>query len=142
METNIFKNFKTKLIFGKYSIKFLISKSTFSELYFGTNVLNGKNYALKIGKDEKANYILKSESYILINLKGPGIPSVISYGVSGKYNILVENLLGKSIHDIWLEKIKKFNLKDACIFAIQATTFYLFAQSSQIVPLSSKKSLI
>ena len=79
METNIYKNFKSKLIFGKYLIKYLISKSTFSEVYFGTNILNGKNYALKIGTNQEDNYILKKESYVLLNLKGPGIPSVISY---------------------------------------------------------------
>ena len=106
MKSGIFNNLKSKLIFGKYSIKYLISKSTFSEVYFGINVLNGKMYALKIGTNEKDNTILKNESYILLNLKGPGIPSVISFGVSSKYNILVENLLGKSIHDIWLKKIK------------------------------------
>ena len=129
METKIYNTFKSRLIFGKYSIKFLISKSTFSEVYFGTNVLNGKNYALKIGTNEKDNYVLKNESYILINLKGPGIPSVISYGISGKYNILVENLLGKSIKNIWLEKNKKFNLKDTCIFAIQAISLLEYVHS-------------
>ena len=77
-------------------------------------------YALKIGTNENDNTILKNESYVLLNLKGPGIPSVISFGVGGKYNILVENLLGKSIHDIWIEKNKKLNLPDTCIFAIQA----------------------
>ena len=129
METNIYKNFKSKLIFGKYLIKYLISKSTFSEVYFGTNILNGKNYALKIGTNQEDNYILKKESYVLLNLKGPGIPSVISYGISGKYNILVENLLGKSIKDIWLEKNKKFNLKDTCIFAIQAISLLEYVHS-------------
>ena len=129
METTIFKTFKSKLIFGKYSIKYLISKSTFSEVYFGINVLNGKMYALKIGTNENDNTILKNESYVLLNLKGPGIPSVISFGVCGKYNILVENLLGKSIHDIWLEKNKKFNLPDTCIFAIQAISLLEYVHS-------------
>jgi len=69
METTIYNTFKLKLIFGKYSIKFLIFKSTFSEVYFGTNIRNGKNYAFKIGTNEKDNSVLKSKSYILINLK-------------------------------------------------------------------------
>ena len=129
METTICKHFKSKLIFGKYSIKFLISKSTFSEVYFGTNVLKGKNYALKIGQNEKENTILKNETYTLLNLKGPGIPSLVSFGISGKYNILVENLLGKSIHDIWFEKNKNFNLKDICIFAIQAISLLEYVHS-------------
>ena len=120
MKSGIFNNLKSKLIFGKYSIKYLISKGTFGEVYCGTNIINGKNCAMKIEELNKNNSSLKDECYILLNLKGPGIPSVISYGVFGKYNILVENLLGKSFKDIWLENNKKLNLKDTCIFAIQA----------------------
>ena len=120
MESKIFKYFKSKLIFGKYSIKYLISKGSFGEVYFGTNKNNGEKYALKIEKTKNPDQFLKRECFALLNLRGPGIPSVISFGVSGKYSILVENLLGKSILNIWKEKNKKFNLSDTCIFAIQA----------------------
>ena len=120
MESKIFKYFKSKLIFGKYSIKYLISKGNFGEVYFGTNKNNGEEYALKIEETKNSDSILKRECFALLNLRGPGIPSVISFGVSGKYSILVENLLGKSIFNIWKEKNKKFNLSDTCIFAIQA----------------------
>ncbi len=34
--------FKPKLIFGKYSLKHLIAKGSFGEVYFGTNKINGK----------------------------------------------------------------------------------------------------
>ena len=129
MERIIFKIFKSRLIFGKYSIKYLISKGSFGEVYFGTNVIDGKNYALKIEEKNTENSFLQNECYILLNIKGPGIPSVISYGVSGKYNILVENLLGKSIWDIWNEKNKRFNLKDTCIFAIQAISLLEYVHS-------------
>ena len=69
METTTHNTFKSKPTPGKHPIKFLIFKSTFSEVYFGTNIRNGKNYAFKIGTNEKDNSVLKSESYILINLK-------------------------------------------------------------------------
>ena len=120
MKSIIFDTFKSKLIFGRFSLKYLISKGSFGEVYMGTNIIDGKNYALKIEKRSIEDSVLKQECYKLLNLKGPGIPKVITYGVSGKYNILVENLLGKSIADIWYEKNKKLNLKDTCIFAIQA----------------------
>ena len=96
--------------------------------------------ALKIGTNKRENAILKNESYILLNIKGPGIPSVISYGVSGKYNILVENLLGKSIRDIWLKKNKKFNLTDTCIFAIQAISLLEYAHSKNYLHRDIKPS--
>ena len=69
---------------------------------------------------KKGESLLKQEAYKLLLLKGPGLPSVISFGQSGKYHILVENLLGESIYNIWLKKKKKLNLKDTCMFAIQA----------------------
>ena len=111
--------FQSKLIFNKYSLKYLIEKSDIGQVYLGTNILNNKNYAVKLEKYNE-NAFLKNEVYILLSVKGPGIPSVISYGVSHGYYVLVQNLLGKSISRIWKEKNKKFNLKDTFMFAIQA----------------------
>ena len=110
----------SKLIFGKYRIKNLIAKGTFGEVYQGINILDKKYYALKIEEAKNEISVLNQEAYILMLLKGPGIPSVFSYGKKDRYNILVENLLGKSIERIWKEKKKKFNLKDICMFSIQA----------------------
>ena len=129
METKFYNTFKSRLIFGKYSIKYLISKGSFGEVYLGTNIINGKNYALKVEEIKSGILYLKNECYILLNLKGPGIPSVISFGVSDNYNILVENLLGKSIWDIWNEKKCKFILKDTCLFAIQAISLLEYVHS-------------
>ena len=120
MKNSIGKTFKSKLIFGKYSLKYLIAKGTTGEVYVGKNILDNKEYALKIEKAIKGESLLKQEAYKLLLLKGPGLPSVISFGQSGNYHILVENLLGESIYNIWLKKKKKLNLKDTCMFAIQA----------------------
>ena len=120
MKNNIVKTFKSKLIFGKYSLKNLIAKGTIGEVFLGKNILDNKEYAIKLEKAKKGESILKQEAYILLLLKGPGFPSVISFGQSGKYHVLVENLLGESIYNIWLKKKKKLNLKDTCMFAIQA----------------------
>ena len=120
METKFYKTFKSRLIFGKYSVKYLISKGSFGEVYLGTNVLNNKDYAIKMERTSKGESLLKEEAYVLLFLKGPGLPNVITFGISGRYHILIENLLGKSIYNIWLEKEKKFNIKDTCMFAIQA----------------------
>ena len=129
MKNKILKFFKSRLIFNKYSIKYLISKGSFGEVYLGTNKIDGKDYALKIEDTKKNNSLLMDECHTLIYLKGPGIPSVISFGISGKYNILVENLLGKSIFDIWKEKNKKFDLRDTCTFAIKALSLLEYIHS-------------
>ena len=43
-------------------------------------------------------------------LRGPSIPSIKLYGQSGEYNILIMQLLGKSL-DYYIKKIEKFSIK-------------------------------
>ena len=107
------KIFNSKLIFGKYQIEDLIKMTSNSKIYLGINIKDKNNYAIKIEDKTHPTASLKEQALILYLLKGPGLPKVISFGHVGKYNILVENLLGKSILKIWFERKKKFNLKDA-----------------------------
>ena len=59
-------------------------------------------------QDKKQKYgNLEKEVYYLIQLKGKGIPKVISYGFSGNYNILIEELLGKSLEQLFQENRNK-----------------------------------
>ncbi len=39
----------------------------------------------------------------MFQLKGIGIPKIISYGHYGQYNILVEELLGKTLGELFIE---------------------------------------
>ena len=55
--------FQSKLIFNKYSLKYLIEKSDIGQVYLGTNILNNKNYAVKLEKYNE-NAFLKNEVYI------------------------------------------------------------------------------
>jgi hypothetical protein len=48
-----------------------------------------------------------------------GIPAVKSYGFSGDHNILVMELLGKSLEDLFQQRKCKFSLKTVCILADQ-----------------------
>jgi len=48
-----------------------------------------------------------------------GIPTVKSYGFSGDYNILVFELLGKSLEDLFQDQGCKFSMKTVCMIADQ-----------------------
>ena len=120
------KNLIHKIIFKKYEIKKIISTSRFSSVYEGINKINNTPVALKIEDDKKLKY-LQSEAYFLINLKGLGIPKLISYGKSGTYNILIEELLELNLNSLWNKygykkgiffKQNKI-LKDICLIGIQ-----------------------
>lgn len=123
-------NLKGKLIFKKYKIISLLDKGSFGLVYLGQNIISHKLYAIKLENDNSSQKILKEEAFILYNLKGFGIPEVISYGHSGRFNILVQTLLGRSLEKIWLEKNKKFNLKDICMIAIQTLERIEFIHSN------------
>jgi hypothetical protein len=53
------------------------------------------------------------------SLKVDGIPAVKSYGYSGEVNVLVMELLGKSLEDLFQECGGKLSLKTVCMVAIQ-----------------------
>ena len=78
--------------------------------------------------------MLESEAFILMNLKGHGIPKVITYGHHGSYNVLIEELLGLSIGSILQVKmLKKFSLKDICMIALQALDRLEFIHSKLVI---------
>ena len=122
-----------KVIFGKYKILKLISEGSFGKVYLAQNIVTKKLYAVKAESKFCKSPLLEMETYILYNLKGLGIPSAISYGYFGKYNILVQTLLGKSLNRIWLENNKKLNLKDICMIAIQTLDRIEFVHSKYYI---------
>jgi len=123
---------KNKIFFKKYRIISFIAKGCFGNVYKGKNIINNKLVAIKIeDRFNHKNKSLEQEAYYLYNLKGYGIPEIITYGFSGKYNILIETLLGKSLYDLRL--MNKFTLKDICMVAIQILNRLKFIHSKYII---------
>ena len=124
-----------QIFFNKYKLQKLINKSAFSYVYKGINIINKELVAIKIENKITMINILESEAYILFNLKGFGIPNVISFGKSGKYNILVEELLGPSLGEILkLKRIKNgFPIKEICMIALQGLDRLEYIHSKNII---------
>ena len=123
------------IFFNKYKLQKLINKSAFSYVYQGINIKNKELVAIKLEDRIAMNNILESEAYILFNLKGIGIPNLISYGKNRKYNILVEELLGPTLNDLLkLRQIKNgFSIKDICMIALQGLDRLEFIHSKKII---------
>ena len=107
------------LLFKKYSLIRNIGGGAFGTVFLGLNVKTRENVAIKIEERKNKNTSLEREAYILYLLKGPGLPELISFGKTKRYNILVESLLGRSLYQIYNDCDKKFNIKDVCMIAIQ-----------------------
>ena len=110
-----------KLIFNKYKVQNLLHSSYKVSVYKGVNKKDNTPVAIKLAKKSQKNNLLESEVYYLYYLKGFGIPKIFSYGNFGIYNVLIEELLGKSLWKISNEiRPNKLNLKDICLIALQA----------------------
>ena len=114
--------FINKLIFNKYKVNNLKNYADLSWTFHGVNIKDNEPIFIKIEKKNLIYNLLESEAYCLFNLKGFGIPKIISYGTVGIYNILIEELLGKSLYELWKlrKKKEKSILKNVCMVALQA----------------------
>ena len=112
---------KNKLIFNKYKVKRFKELSEFCLTYEGIDAKNNQPVFLKFEKRNSQFKMLESEAYCLYNLKGFGLPKILSYGKTGLYNVLIEELLGNSLWNLWKlrKKDEKSNLKNVCMVAIQ-----------------------
>ena len=75
-------------------------------------------------KFEKKRYgrrsLLKAESEVMIELKGFGIPKIISYIENDDYNIMIMELLGKSLEVLAQQYAdEKLSLKTCCMLGIE-----------------------
>ena len=108
-----------KIIFKKYKVLNLISKGVFGGIYLVINEKTSERYAMKIEKRDSRFRLLEQEGYNLFSVKGLGIPELISFGRIKDYSILIEELLGKSLNQMFIENNFKFSLKDICLISIQ-----------------------
>ena len=109
-----------KLIFAKYLIRKKVGKGSFGTVYQGVNISTNEKIALKVEKREKNDPgTLENEALRLVYLQGDGIPKVYCYGNNLVHNLLVEELLGKSLEDIFNSYGKPFSLKTVCVLGIE-----------------------
>ena len=128
----------SKLFFNKYKAKKLIYQTKLSSIYEGINIKDNEPIAIKLEKKSSKLALLESEAYFLFNLKGYGIPKIITYGNSGLFKVLVEELLGLSINSLW-EMRKRYKIdsklliKDVCMIALQGLERLEFIHSKNII---------
>jgi casein kinase 1 len=105
---------------AKYRLKRRIGAGSFGEIYAGENVETHEEVAVKLESVQTRPPQLNIESRIYKVLAGGvGIPKIEWYGVEGDYNVMVIELLGKSIEDLFASCQRKFSLKTVLMLADQ-----------------------
>ena len=129
-EEDEIRKIKNKIFFNKYHCIKKLGEGSFGMIFKGE--YNNEFYALKFESRKKGKNLLENEAAIMSYLKGPNIPYIKSYGYSGEYNILIMQLLGKSLEDI-LKEIKTFSIKSICIIVIQLLNVLEYIHNRHII---------
>ena len=135
--------FLNKTLFGKYKLGNIIGKGSYSLVFSAQNLVDNNMVAVKIQEKSQIYGNLEKEAYYLYTLKGTGIPKIYSYGIYKKYYVLVEQLLGKSLEQLFnsdanrnINNIKR--QKDIIIASIQVLDRIEFLHSKLILHLDIK----
>ncbi|GMH08546.1 hypothetical protein Nepgr_010386 [Nepenthes gracilis] len=106
------------VIGGKFKLGRKIGSGSFGELYLGVNAQTGEEVAIKLESVKTKHPQLHYESKLYILLQGgTGIPHLKWFGVEGEYNIMVIDLLGPSLEDLFNYCNRKFSLKTVLMLA-------------------------
>ncbi|XP_047315451.1 casein kinase I-like isoform X2 [Impatiens glandulifera] len=108
------------VIGGKFKLGRKIGSGSFGELYLAVNIQTGEEVGIKLESVKTKHPQLHYESKIYMILQGgTGVPSLKWYGVESEYNIMVIDLLGPSLEDLFNYCDRKLSLKSVLMLADQ-----------------------
>ena len=116
--------------FSKFRTIKKLGEGSFGKVYKAE--YNNEYFALKFENRTKGQSLLENEATIMTYLKGPNIPLIKSFGYSGDYNILVMQLMDKSLEDIFNKK-KKFSVKTTCMIGFQMVNVLQYIHDRHII---------
>ncbi|TNY22496.1 CK1/CK1/CK1-G protein kinase [Rhodotorula diobovata] len=100
-----------------------IGEGSFGVIFEGTNLLNSQTVAIKFEPRKSDAPQLRDEYRTYKILAGsPGVPQVYYFGQEGLHNVLVIDLLGPSLEDLFDMCGRKFSTKTVCMTAKQMLT--------------------
>ncbi|XVF42301.1 hypothetical protein PTKIN_Ptkin01aG0350300 [Pterospermum kingtungense] len=109
-----------RIVGGKFKMGRKIGAGSFGELFLGVNIQTGEEVAIKLEPVKTRHPQLHYESKLYMLLQGgTGVPHLKWFGVEGDYNIMVIELLGPSLEDLFNYCNRKLSLKTVLMLADQ-----------------------
>jgi len=108
------------LVAGLYRLGRKIGSGSFGEIYIGVNILCGSEYAIKM-ENRKSRHPQLSYEYQIYRILagGTGVPNVHWFGREGDYNVMVMDILGPSLEDLFNYCSRRFTMKSVLMLADQ-----------------------
>ncbi|PWU86782.1 putative casein kinase [Trypanosoma cruzi] len=114
-----------------------IGAGSFGEIFRGTNIQTGETVAIKLeqAKTRHPQLAFEARFYRILNAGGGvvGIPNILFYGVQGEFNVMVMDLLGPSLEDLFSFCDRKLSLKTTLMLAEQMIARIEFVHSKSVI---------
>ncbi|KAI7898162.1 kinase-like domain-containing protein [Cokeromyces recurvatus] len=121
--SNSIQSSSTHIVGVHYKVGKKLGEGSFGVLYEGLNLLNNRSVAIKFEPRKSDAPQLRDEYRTYKVLAGlPGVPSAYYFGQEGLHNILVIDLLGPSLEDLFVLCRRKFSIKTVAMLAKQMIT--------------------
>ncbi|XP_057501299.1 casein kinase 1-like protein 3 [Actinidia eriantha] len=112
-----------RIVGDKYKLGRKIGSGSFGEIFLATHIDTFEIVAVKIENNKTKHPQLFYEAKLYNILQGgSGIPGIKWSGIDGEDNILVMDLLGPSLEDLFVYCGRKFSLKTVLMLADQMIT--------------------
>ncbi|KAL0424979.1 UNVERIFIED_CONTAM: Casein kinase-like protein 12 [Sesamum radiatum] len=131
---------------NKFRLGRKIGSGSFGEIYLGTNIQTNEEVAIKLENvktkhpqllyESKLYKLLQGGMFLLVgdfSILEAGIPNVRWFGVEGDYNVLVMDLLGPSLEDLFNFCSRKLSLKTVLMLADQMINRVEFIHSKSFL---------
>ncbi|XP_018573643.1 casein kinase I isoform X1 [Anoplophora glabripennis] len=119
---------------NKYRLGRKIGSGSFGDIYLGTNISTGEEVAIKLEciKTRHPQLHIESKFYKMMQ-GGVGIPQIKWCGSEGDYNVMVMELLGPSLEDLFNFCSRRFSLKTVLLLADQLISRTDFIHSRNFI---------
>ncbi|XP_063975869.1 casein kinase I-like isoform X1 [Diachasmimorpha longicaudata] len=119
---------------SRYRLGRKIGSGSFGDIYLGTNISTGEEVAIKLEciKTRHPQLHIESRFYKMMQ-GGVGIPTIKWCGSEGDYNVMVMELLGPSLEDLFNFCSRRFTLKTVLLLADQMISRTDFIHSRHFI---------
>ena len=122
------------ILFHKYTLMKKLGEGSFGRIYSAKENSTNNWYAIKLENKNRSQNLLESEAYIMSYLNSPRIPMVKSFGYTGDYNVLIMELMGKSLEDLFESMpTKKMSVRCVCNIGYQMIEIIEYVHNKHIV---------
>jgi len=105
---------------GSYCLGRKLGSGSFGVIYFVVHAHTSEKFAVKLESAKAKNPMLMYEARLLRHLQGvPGVAKVHYCAAEGDYNVMVMDLLGPSLEDLFNICRRQFSLKTVLMIADQ-----------------------